>query len=97
MAARMYIWPRYAIEVDGQRVRLSNRIGAAIARLFTDAGQYVATEELVDCVYYDDPEGGPLTADNCIAVNMVRVNQLLLSLPAYVEGCPWKGRRLVIK
>lgn len=99
MAARMYIWPRYVLEVDGKRFRFPDKPGAALARLFRNCGTYVPVAEMIDAAWYDDPDGGPLCIRNCLAVNMCKVNRILASAPAYVEGSKGsysRGYRLVI-
>ncbi|MGI9485420.1 MAG: hypothetical protein ACR2RF_05970 [Geminicoccaceae bacterium] len=94
MAARMFIWPRYALEVDGKRVRLPSIAGAAVARLFIVQGHFVPTQLLIDAVYYDDPEGGPLTANNCIRVMLHRMRKLLAKVDVQLDGCQGTGFRL---
>ncbi|MGI9492579.1 MAG: hypothetical protein ACR2QF_09295 [Geminicoccaceae bacterium] len=93
MAARMYIWPRYALEVDGKRFRLPDRVGAAVARLFQARG-YVDREELIEAVYYDDPNGGPLWAEGCLQQFLYRVNVMLVSTTAHIECAYGRGYRL---
>lgn len=98
MAARMWIWPRYVIEVNGKRVRLPNKSGAAIARLFQSAGSWVSMSQLIDACYFDDPEGGPVTADNCVRVRVFKMRRLLGKLGIRIDGkqgCPI-GYRLIL-
>jgi len=38
-------------------------------------GRFVPTSELIAWLYADDPEGGPLSAINCVAVAVVRLRQ----------------------
>ena len=94
MVARMYIYPRYALEIDGKRVRLPSIAGAAIARLFTVEGHFVPTKLLIEAVYYDDPEGGPLCADICVRVMLHRMRKLLAKVDVHLDGCQGTGFRL---
>ena len=51
----------------------------AIARIFYALCEHpygLTREELVDIIYGDDPDGGPLAAGNCISVNVWRFNVL---------------------
>lgn len=85
MTARMWIWPRYALEVGGKRVEVSDKQGAVLARLFT-ARERVSTNDLIDTVYFDDPEGGPLCADICIRAFAHRLRKNLRTIRASVRG-----------
>ena len=86
---RFYIWPRYALEVNGKRIVFPNKPGAALARLFVARGNYVSLKEIIEAVYFDDPEGGPLCADNCIGVFMHKMRKLLSHVGVDIEG--WRG------
>lgn len=88
---RFYIWPRYAIEFNGKRIVLPPKPGAALARLFSARGHYVSLENMIEAVYFDDPDGGPLTADSCIAVLICRIRKLLAKMDMRVVGGRWAG------
>ncbi len=94
MAARMYIWPRYALEVNGKRIVFPPILGAALSRLFVFSirapGHFMPTADLVDAAYFDDPEGGPLTAEACIRVMFFRVRKLLSRAGVTVDGLKGK-------
>lgn len=94
---KFYIWPHYALEVGGKRVTLPLVAGAVIARLFHSRGHFVDTAELIEAAYHDDPEGGPLTARDCIKVSLLRVRDDLERIGARVEGWTKVGRfRLIL-
>lgn len=86
MVARMYIWPRYALEIDGRHIRFSPLSGLAFARLFNANGGYVSTSELIDAAYFHDPEGGPLCANICIKVAVNRVRKLIAGTGLTIES-----------
>lgn len=94
MAARMFVWPRYVLEVDGRRVTLPPTAGAAVSRLFWHAqrapGHFIQTDSLVEAAYFDDEDGGPLTATCCIRVSIHRVREILRRLGVEIEG--YRGR-----
>jgi DNA-binding response OmpR family regulator len=97
MAARMWIYPRYAIEIDGKRVQLTDHQGAALARLFTANGCRVPTDELVEAVYFDDPDGGPLWAVECVRAFAFRLRKQLAGVHATVKGSQkLGGYRLIL-
>lgn len=89
MPPRFYIWPRYALEVDGKRLAFPDRPGAALARLFSAKGHFVSREDMIEAVYSDDEDGGPLCADECIKVTICRVRKLLAKLNVRIVG--WRG------
>lgn len=95
MGVRMYIWPRYALEVDGKRIRLPPKPGAVIALLFAARGGIVSHEELIGAASFDDPEGGPLCADNCLKVGICRVRKLLAGTGAEIINVHNRGYRLL--
>lgn len=41
-----------------------------LQHLFDNAGKYVTCNQLVNLVYRDDPDGGPLNAEKCVMVTM---------------------------
>jgi len=43
--------------------------------LGTHRGRWVPAAELIAWLYADDPDGGPLTAINCVGVAVVRLRQ----------------------
>lgn len=91
MAARMFIWPRYALEVDGKRIVFPGIAGAAIALLYQANGEYVETPDLIDAAYFDDPEGGPLCADECVKVAFCKARRLLSKMSVTLEGRRGRG------
>lgn len=95
MAPRMWIWPRYAIEVDGKRVVIPKTAGAAISRLFCYAqrypGHFISTEEMIEAAYFDDPEGGPVWADGCVKVAFHKARQILRRIGVDVQGDRGRG------
>lgn len=98
--ARMYIWPHYVLEANGKRVTLPPKAGAALARLFAARGGYVPTKDMINAVYGDCEDGGPLTADNCIRVTMHRSRRLLKKFGLAVEckrGRETRGYQLIVK
>lgn len=95
--ARFYIWPRYALEIRGRRVVFPPRVGAMLARLYMARGHDVSREELIEAVYFDDPEGGPLCADECLKVFAFRVRKILAKVGVRLIG--WRcegGYRLIL-
>lgn len=97
MTARMYIWPRYALEVDGTRAEFSDTAGPMVARLFRSLGCFVRTDELIEAAYGDDPEGGPLAAHNCVSHIIGRANVRLRRIGAEITSQRGlSARRLVI-
>lgn len=89
----MWVWPHYVIEIDGKRFRLPHRTGAAVARLFTARG-YVERDDLIEAVYFGDPDGGPLWADGCLQGFLYRVNAMLAPTAAQIECGYGRGYRL---
>lgn len=98
MGARMFVWPRYVLEVDGKRATLPRTAGAAVARMFRSPGHFIPPDELVDAVYFDDPDGGPLTARRVITVCLFHARSKLADVGAEVQG--WSrtgGYRLLFR
>lgn len=83
---RFYIWPRYALEIDGNRIVFPPRPGAALARLFAARGKYVSMSEIIEAVYSGDEDGGPLKAANCIRATMCRSRRLLKRFGLSIEN-----------
>lgn len=68
------------------------RIALSLAGNF---GHVVAMATLIDAVYGDDPEGGPLTADVIIKVMLVRLRRRLAPFGLAVNNVYGVGYRLV--
>jgi DNA-binding response OmpR family regulator len=49
---------------------------ARIAREILDRGE-ATRSQIMEAVYGDDPDGGPLTAEKCIKVHMVKLRRAL--------------------
>jgi hypothetical protein len=50
-------------------------------------GRITSLSELVDYVYREDPEGGPLGAGNCVAVAIMKLRRR--GFP--IRNHPWRG------
>lgn len=64
------------------------------------AGEFVPGSELLDRLYGDDPEGGPVTAVNCVCVHVSRMKKKLephgITVEGWRDGHYRRGRRLVV-
>ena len=97
MAARMYIWPRYALEVDGRCAQFTDLEGRIVARLYRSLGHFVRTDELIEAAYGDNPDGGPLSVNNSISHLTRHANSRLRSIGAEITSQHGlTGRRLII-
>jgi len=79
---------------DLSREGLSPRERTVLERLVEAGGAPVTRAKLVDAVYGDDPDGGPLFANANIAVYIYRLNQKLpprgFSVELHGYGMGWK-------
>ncbi len=65
-----------------------------IARLARNFGLYIPEDVLVDSVYANEPDGGPLSARNVVAVLTCRLNPRLAPHGLKIESITGVGRRL---
>lgn len=76
--------------------QLERRIAEYLAR---NLGRWVPAGALVDAVYSDDPDGGPITAHVAIAVKIMTIRKRLMGTPLALEGYAGGrghgGRRMV--
>lgn len=73
-------WPQYLrreFEIDGDIWRIEPRCCEMLLCLMLRRGQYVTHEELVDALWPDDPEGGPLTAKTMFRIHMTTLRQFI--------------------
>lgn len=69
--------------------KAGRRIVEALVKAFPRA---VPMAVLLDAVYFDDPEGGPATADNVVRVAMIRVRRELEPLGWTIPRGRFQGR-----
>lgn len=62
---------------SNQGCRLASQERLLLAVLLLAYPKPITLEKMIDLAYGADPEGGPLSADNCITVRMVAVRKLL--------------------
>lgn len=55
--------------------------------------QGILTGEVLDTIYADDPEGGPLTARNCLRVHKHRANKYLKTAGQKIICTNYGGNR----
>ena len=92
MTARMYIWPRYALEVAGQRVEFFPLEGAIVARLYRSIGHPVHSHRLIAAIYGHAEDGGPLGANDCIRHAVGRARQRIEAAGVHATIFPNMGR-----
>jgi DNA-binding response OmpR family regulator len=83
----------YDLQVGERLIPLSPAQSALVSRLI-GAGGFVPMRALIDVLYGDDPEGGPLTADLCVRVNVTRIRRKLRGTGVRLHGLQWHGYRL---
>ena len=94
---RLVPCPRhFDLQINGEVIHLSPTESVIMACLLS-AKTSVTIKELIDVVYGDDPEGGPLAASNCIRVMMCNLRRKLQRKGVYITGKCWQGYRLVEK
>ena len=82
--------PRFAIEVDGVKVRLSRIHGEVMMHLLAHPGRHWFTGELARAVYGNQEDGGPLTASKMMSVIMFNLRSRLRRFGVEMEmaDCP---------
>lgn len=65
---RLWIWPSYVVEVDGIRVKLGRLEGRLLTVLITGRNKLWTVDEIIDAMYGDREDGGPLYAQNTVYV-----------------------------
>lgn len=74
------------------------RMRVLLELLCRNFGEWVPTERVLEVVYADDPDGGPLTAGNSIRVMCAQLRGKLAHVGLRVEGkvgAGCTGRRIV--
>lgn len=59
---RLWIWPRYVIEVDGTKIPLGRVQGRMLALLIMTPNKLWTVQEIIAALYEDRDDGGPLYA-----------------------------------
>ncbi|WP_164743056.1 winged helix-turn-helix domain-containing protein [Mesorhizobium sp. Z1-4] len=90
-----YVAPRE--ELAGRLNTDSPVFHSIVRRLAWRPGLFVGTAELVDYVYRDDPDGGPLDANKCIQIAITRYRQQLEPLGWEIKTRFGRGYRLMIR
>lgn len=96
MSTRMYLWPAYRLEVDAASVTFGKSMGRIVARLYRSAGQFVSTATLIEALYGDDEDGGPLNPSGVIAVHVCRANHEIEPLGVHIVGHRGCGVRCMV-
>ncbi|MBN8996133.1 MAG: hypothetical protein J0H94_12975 [Rhizobiales bacterium] len=65
---------------------LSRSERLAVSHLAERFGKWVRLGQVVEAVYVDDPDGGPLTAHQCVYMFLYRADKKLRSLGYAVES-----------
>lgn len=76
-------------------VRLPRRERDLILRLSQAHGSLVHTSNLVDFIYQDEEDGGPLTADRTIHVHVTKARQRIKPHGWTIEEERYRGYKLV--
>lgn len=86
-----------AVEQAISGLRLSTFQRRVVMGLARRMGQWVLAAELLDAVYFDDADGGPDKAQNCLSVYVWQARPKLRKVGLEIEGIPGRGgrRRLV--
>lgn len=82
---RKHFRPRFAIEVDGVKVRLSRVHGEVMMHLLTNPNRRLSTPELAEAVYASQEDGGPQTADNATRVAVFNIRARLRRFGVVME------------
>ena len=56
-----------------ESLRLTKIEGRVFDRLARNFGREVLTEQLIDAMYFDDPNGGPATASNVLSITVMKL------------------------
>jgi DNA-binding response OmpR family regulator len=65
-----------------------------MAELMQRFGEFVSRDRLVDIAYGDDPDGGPLDANNSMAKTVHDLRVKVARHGLMLEGRQWYGSRL---
>jgi DNA-binding response OmpR family regulator len=65
-----------------------------VEQLLRNFGSWVPRKELIDFAFADDPDGGPLDANNFMAVTVNRIRRRLRLFGFELDGKAWYGSRL---
>ncbi|MER9628410.1 hypothetical protein [Mesorhizobium sp. M0296] len=78
-------------------LRLTNTERAMFGVFARSFGRFLSSREIVDGTYANDPNGGPINADNCIAVALVKFRKKLGAVGLEIDAVPGPGggRRMV--
>ncbi|MGI9489293.1 MAG: helix-turn-helix domain-containing protein [Geminicoccaceae bacterium] len=91
MAVRLVPRPRkYDLEAGGKLIPLRPSEAVLMSRLMGAKG-FVTMNDLIDALYGMEPDGGPLTADECVRVNMSRIRRKLGGTGVRIVGRSWHG------
>ena len=91
MSVRLVPRPRkYDLEACGRLIPLTPNEAVLMSRLMGAPG-FVTMNDLIDVLYGVDPDGGPLTANECVRVNMSRTRKKLYGTGVRIVGRSWHG------
>lgn len=106
MDFRLYIWPRdsryrrhpecaprYTLEWADKKISLSPDLGTMIGNLAK--GAIVSTNDLIDSVYGDREDGGPLCANKSIHTKICHLRKKLANTPFRIITNGTSGYRLI--
>lgn len=86
--------PDFYIEI-AERGRLSKKETALFVAVAGRAGRLVAYGGIIDRLWGDDPDGGPLAPLNNISIHVLRINRKLAHTDYRIENVWGQGYRLV--
>lgn len=90
---------RHVVSWDGRTVALKRTEARLLGAMVDAYGRVVRREALVDAVWGDDPDGGPMSAMNGISVLVHSLRRRLAGagFPGAVRTWPRSGYELVIE